>query len=549
MFYRDIFKLLGTFFCGFSLTLLFPLAVCLYYEYYLPPEQHLQPHATFAFFETFVMCLALGLGLRWVGRKAIGHLYLREGLIIVVLMWFTTPFIAGLPFYLSGTLNNPLHAYFEAVSGFTTTGATVMDAKSYDPLTGNEIERQRTIPGIVDTTYRYSGTITPVRNPQTGLVLFSGVEAVNKGLLWWRSFIQWLGGVGIVVLFVAVLPALGVGGKILLFAEMPGPLKDSLTPRIKETAAMLWKIYLGLTVLQIAILRLTNDQIGWYDAFTITFSTLSTGGFTTRNANIGAFNNGYTDWVVIAFMLAGSLNFSLYFHAIRGKVYRIYEPEFFIFLCIVLFSAAFAVYELYGTQNVLLTGQSQTFDLYDAIRYGTFQTVSAQTSTGFATADYVRWPYAIQTLMLIIMFIGGMSGSTAGGIKVARPYILFHIVQTRVESMFRPEAVRLLRIGNREISTSVAITIMCYFVIVVFFTVLGIFLLTWDGLDPETALATITCMINNIGLGFRMGGPTESFAFLSNFGVVVSSLWMILGRLEFYAILVLLVPAFWRQDS
>jgi trk system potassium uptake protein TrkH len=549
MLYRDIFKLLGTFFCGFSLTLLCPLLVALYFQFLVAPELHPQPHSTMAFVETMGICLASGLLLRWFGRKAQGHLYLREGLTVVVLIWFLTPVLSGLPFYLSNTLQNPIQAYFEAVSGFTTTGATVMDAKKYDLMTGQEVEKIRTIPGIVETTYKYYGTITPVRDPQTGLVLYSGIEAVGKGLLWWRSFIQWLGGMGIVVLFVAVLPALGVGGKILLYAEMPGPLKDSLTPRIKETAAMLWKIYLALTLLQVGFLRWTNSHLSWYDAFTLTFSTLSTGGFSTYNANIATFNNAATDWIVVAFMIAGSINFSLYFHALRGKIYRIYEPEFIIFASIVVLSSAFASYELYGTTNTLLTGGTETFTIHEAIRYGTFQVVSAQSSTGFASTDYDRWPYVTQALMVILMYIGGMSGSTSGGMKVARPYMLFRIVQTKVESMFRPEAVRNFRIGNREIDAGVALTVLCYFTVITAFSGLGIFLLTWNGIDPETALTTITCMINNVGMGFRMGGPTESFAFLSDFGLVVSSIWMILGRLEFFAVLVILVPAFWRQNA
>lgn len=544
MFYREIFKTLGTFYSGFSLTLLAPLLICCYYEHIA--DSHPQPRATLAFLQTFSICLLFGISLRWLGRGAKNHLYLREGLLTVVALWFITPMISALPFYLSGTLDNPYQAYFEAVSGLTTTGATVMDAKKYTE-SGDEVKKSYTFSNVVDTTYHYYGTILPALDSKTGKTLYTGVEAVGKGILFWRSFTQWLGGLGIVVLFVAVLPALGVEGKILLFTEMPGPLKDSLTPRIKETAAVLWKIYVGLTGAQMFFLHLTNRQIGWYDCLTISFSTLSTGGFSTKNGGIASFNSLYTEWVVIFFMIVGSLNFSLYFQALRGKFYRIYESELFLFFATVFCSAAFCAYELHGRQNISFDGTKEIFSWGAAIRHATFQTISFQSSTGFASTDYDKWPYVTQVLLVILMFVGGMSGSTSGGMKMTRFYMIFHIVHSRVESLFRPNAVQIFRFKNREIGTGIALTVLCYFTIVAFFTILGTFILTWDGIDPETACATIACMINNVGLGFRMAGPSESFAFLSNFALVVSSIWMILGRLEFYALLVLLLPSFWRR--
>lgn len=548
MLYRNICNLLGSFFCVFSLAFLFPIAVAIYYQFYLAPELHPQPHTTDAFLGSFGICLVFGILLKVIGRNSSGQLYLREGLATVVLIWTLTPAISALPFYLSGTLENPYQAYFEAVSGFTTTGSSMMEAKRYDAM-GNELPIVNTVSGVLDTTYSYYGTIKPVRDPQTGKELYTGVEAVSKALLWWRSFIQWLGGVGIVVLFVAVLPAMGVGGKILLFTEMPGPLKDGLTPRIQETAAILWKIYIGLTVLQIAAMMLTNEEIGLFDATTTTFATLATGGFSVRNASIGAYNSPITDWVVIAFMLAGGLNFSLYFHAIRGKIYRLYEPELLIYLAIVVVSCGFAAYYLYGTSITLLTGETlQNLNVEQAIRYSAFQLISGQTTTGFATADPDNWPYVVQIVMIILMFIGGMSGSTSGGLKVVRPYMLFRILQTRVESMFRPEAVRTFRIGNREVDTGVALTVLCFFLVVTFVAVLGTFLFALTGVDLETSVGLVACMMNNTGLVFRAASPAHSCAFLTDAGTNISSAWMILGRLEYFAILVMLVPAFWKQN-
>jgi trk system potassium uptake protein TrkH len=249
-------------------------------------------------------------------------------------------------------------------------------------------------------------------------------------------------------------------------------------------------------------------------------------------------------------MLAGSLNFSLYFHAIRGKIYRLYEPELIIYFIIILLTCGFAAYNLYGTSITLLTGETlANLNVEEAIRYGSFQLISGQTTTGFATADYDLWPYTIQIIMVVLMFVGGMAGSTSGGMKVIRPYMLFRILQTRVESMFRPEAVRTFRIGNREVDTGVALTVLCFFLTTASIAVLGVFLYALTGVDPETGLGLVACMMNNIGLAFRAAGPSYSCAFLNDAGIAISSIWMILGRLEYFAVLVMFIPAFWKQNS
>ncbi len=550
MLFRDIFKFLGVYFFAFAGALVVPLFIAIYFQFIASPLEHPQPHTTATFLATIGICLVTASAFTLIGRKARGQLFLREGLAAVVLIWVLSPLIGGLPFYLSDTLKSPFQSYFEGVSGLTTTGATTMIGKRFDQVTGEEIPLERVIPGVYDTKYAFYGTIDPIIDPVTGVEQFHGIEAVSKALLFWRSMMQWLGGMGIVVLFVAILPALGVGGRILIQAEMPGPIKDTFTPRIKETAMQLWKIYMGLTLIQFALLRWTNPSIDWFEAITITFSTLSTGGFSTKNSSIGSFQSASTDWVIIIFMLLGSLNFSLYFHALRGKIYRVYEPEFLIYAIILICTCSFATYQLIGVENILLTGEDAgAFTFGEAFRYGTFHMVSAQTSTGFVTTDYDMWPFPVQSLMLIVMFLGGMSGSTAGGMKVARPYMLFRILQTRVESMFRPAAVRRIHLGASEVDTGVAITVLCFFLTLVTFTVLGTFLYVCDGIDPETAISLTTCMINNIGIAFRMDGPTESCAFLSNISLMTSCLWMFLGRLEFFAILVILVPAFWRENS
>jgi trk system potassium uptake protein TrkH len=520
--------------------------MAIYFQFF--DDTHLQPHSTIAFLDAFLICFSLGFLLYYFGRKASGHLYRREGLIAVVLIWFLTPLIGAIPFYLSGTLENPVQAYFEAASGLSTTGASVMTPKRFNSA-GKEVPITKEFCGVHPEIYTYYGTIDPVRDPETGIPIIEGIEAVSKALLFWRSFLQWLGGLGIIVLFVAILPLLGVGGKVLYQAEMPGPIKDSLTPRIKETASLLWKIYLGMSVAEVALLMITNADMTWFDSICITCSTLSTGGFSVKNASIGAYQNAATDWVVLFFMVVASINFSIYFYTLRGKFYKAYEPEFFLYLFMLSATCWFAAWYLVGSDKELLAGPSGgVYSLSEAIRYGFFQIVSAHTSTGFAVANFDLWPYAVQVLMLIIIYVGGMSGSTAGGTKIVRHFMAFRIVLYKIESLFRPETVRTLRVGGRELDQNAVLMVMSFFVIVVGFSIFSIFFYMLDGIGPETSLGLTACMINNSGLAFRAAGPMGTFAFLSNFSMIMSSILMILGRLEFYAVLALFVPAFWRQN-
>lgn len=550
MLYRDICKVLSYYFLGLSLAIALPFMVAVYYEFLADPSKHPQVHATAAFFQTLAVCLSLA-GICYIfGKRSSGTLYRREGIFVVVMIWFITPAIAALPYSFTGTLHNPVQAYFEATSGLTTTGATTLTAKKYDSRTGKEVPITKVIRGVHDTVYSFYGTVEPVRDKETGKVIYQGIEAVSKSILFWRSFTQWLGGMGIIVLFVAVLPALGIGGKQLFHAEMPGPLKDSLTPRIKETASHLWRIYLGISIAEFFLLLATNNEMSVLQAVTITFSTVSTGGFAITNASIGAYDNVMTEVIILFFMVLASINFSLFYFIIRGKIYRLFDYELIIYILLLAFSCILCSYFLIGADKLLLTGKGYgTFSLSEAIRYGSFQIISAQTTSGFTTADYDIWPYACQVILLIVMYFGGMAGSTSGGMKIMRLFMLFRIAQYKVESLFRPKTVRLFRVGQNEVDDASAIRVLSFFLILVALATLSTFVFIIDGLDPETAFASVTCMINNIGIGFRMDGPTESCAFMSNFALLISSFLMIVGRLEFFAILAVLVPAFWQQRS
>ncbi len=547
MLYREIFRFLGRYLNYFTLILLLPLAVALAFEFALDPSIHPQQHSSLAFAATIAISLGLASAFLYFGKGATGNFHRRESILMVALIWLITAAVSALPFIFSGTLDNPIDAFFEAMSGLTTTGSTIFHPKAFDPETGKEILLSIQSKTDPQTAYAFFGTIQPVVNPQTGQVIASGVEAVGKALLFWRSFLQWLGGMGIVVLFISVLPALSMGGRFLFEAEIPGPTKDAMTPRIKETASLLWKLYVGLTAAQVLLLLFANPSLPFFDALNLSFSTISTGGFSIRNAGLAAYNSVSVEWIVVIFMVLGSINFSLYFHCLRGKIYRIYEPEFFSFLLSLLFSSLLMTWILWESPKILFHGADGLFSFFEALRYGTFQAVSAQSSTGFALANYDLWPSACQVLMLILIFIGGMSGSTAGGIKMARHCIIFRVVIHKIESIFRPNAVRCIKIGNREISDKTALTVLIFLGILIAFAVTGTFLMVLDGVDPQTAMGLVASMINNAGVSFNGAGPTESCAFLSNFSKLISVIWMLLGRLEFFILLVLLVPAFWRD--
>jgi trk system potassium uptake protein TrkH len=530
-------KILARYLFYLAYVLLVPLFFAAYCQFVLSPEEHLQPHSTSAFAWTIFLCLIGAYTLRFFGRKAPDQIGRRDGILLVVSIWLVTSLASALPFHLSGTLTRPIDAYFEAMSGLTTTGASMICAKAYNGE-GEEIPIHITNPHVPEKTYTFYGTVAPVREKETGFILYSGVEAVGKAILLWRSLLQWVGGLGIVIIFLTVLPALQVGGKFLYQVETTGPIKEGIHPRVKETAALLWKLYGVLTLVEIGLLLATNHQMPLFDAVCIAMSNISTGGFSVRNDGLNHYHSHATEWIVFAFMLLGSINFSLYFHALRRKFSRIYVPDFILFLVIAFLGCMLVSLFLFS---------SELYSLGDALRLGSFQALSMQTSTGFVTANYDLWPFASQMFMLLLMFVGGMSGSTAGGIKTSRFYILFKIIQHRLELIYRPDCVRRLRIGTSEVDDKNALTVLSFFCIVAFFIVLGTASLVLDGIDPETSLGLIACFLNNVGAAFRAAGPTDSFAFLSPFAKILSILWMLLGRLEYYVVLLLFLPSFWKN--
>lgn len=547
MFYKEIFRTLGNYLLYFALILCVPLAVSIYYEFISLPEEYTQQHSTLAFFNTIVITLIVAFIFRFLGRKATGLFYRKESVILAVSIWIVSAGLGALPYYYTNTLNNPIDAYFETMSGFTTTGASLITAKKYND-DGKEIPIIIEDPHVPFKQYTYWGTVAPIRDPESGKIIKEGVEAVGKGVLFWRSFTQWLGGMGIVVLFLAVLPALGVGGKLLYQAEMPGPVKESITPRIRDTASILWKLYFALTLFEIILLLWTNQKMPIFDAICISFSTLSTGGFTVTNESIATYNHPITDWVVMIFMVLGSINFSLYFFLLKGKIYKLYNSDFILFLVSVLIGAVFVTAYVVKLHTFSLEGLSEVYDWSTSIRKGFFQAISAQTSTGFATANYDLWPFPSQMFMLLLMFFGGMAGATCGGIKSTRFSMLYKIIKNRIESLFRPDAIRHVKVDQTDITPERSNMVLTFFVVAFFSTITGTVLYILDNIDPETSLGLLTCMINNIGMSFRAAGPAYAFNIMPDFSKILSTFWMVFGRLEFFAILILFFPEFWKKN-
>ena len=371
----------------------------------------------------------------------------------------------------------------------------------------------------------------------TGATILTDIEAMPHGLLFWRSLTHWLGGMGIIVLSLAVLPFLGVGGMQLFKAEVPGPVADKLTPRITETAKILWGVYMLLSAVEAVLLLLGGMTL--FDALCHTFGTMATGGYSTRNASVGAYDSPYIDYVIVLFMFLAGANFSLHYRFLRGQWY-IYrrDREFLVYLGIVLVATL-----LIGGDLIL----NQNNSIADAIRYALFQVVSIQTTTGYGTADYEQWAPSSQYILWLLMFIGGCAGSTGGGLKVMRLHLLFKFSLTEFTRLLHPNAVVPVRMRNVAIPREVITNILGFFVIYIFVFALGVFILTLLGVDILTALGATIATLANIGPGLAEVGPTDNYAFIPAAGKWTLSLLMLMGRLELFTVLVLFSPAFWKR--
>jgi len=480
--WRFILKIIGVLTFFFGLTMVFPLLVGLYYR-----DASLIP-----LLKSMGITVAAGAVLYLIFFKAEAEIISqREGMAIVALGWAAVGLFGAIPFYLGDGYFSFTDAVFESVSGFTTTGSSVL----------------------------------------------TNIEALSKGLLFWRSFIQWLGGMGIIVLSIAILPFLGVGGMQLYKAEVPSPVPDKLKPRIRDTAMILWKVYALITLLQVGLLMLGGMNL--FDAFCHTFTTMPTGGFSTKNASVAHYNSVYFDCVFIVFMVLAGINFSLHYQLIRGKPLAFWQDSECRF-----FLGAVAVLTTVVSLDVYRT----IYDtMGDALRYGAFQVVSIVTTTGYATADYEQWPAMSQLILLMCMFLGASAGSTGGGMKCLRIMLCFKYCYKELFSLIHPHAVTHIKIGGKTVPEDVMRSVLGFLALYVGLFALSSVVLAGMGVDFTTSFSAVAATIGNIGPGFGAVGPVENFA-----GIPVAGKWllvwcMLLGRLEIFTVIILLVPEFWRK--
>ncbi len=458
-----------------------PLLVAVLYE---------EGTTALAFLLSAIVTLAAGGVLIFVGRGQ-GNLYRREGILIVVGGWVLASIFGALPYLFAGVFTSPVDALFEAASGFTTTGATV----------------------LLD------------------------IEAPDRGILFWRSFTQWLGGMGIIVLFVALLPELGPGARFLYKLEVPGPTAEALQPRIHDTAATLWKIYLLLTGAQTALLMVAGMDL--YDALTHTFSTLSTGGFSPRADSVAAYESPWIHLIVIVFMVLAGANFSLYygFIAARGKN-LLGDQEFRLYMVVLAVATLVISWDLVA-RSTYEAGPRVVLD-------SAFQVASIMTTTGFATADFDTWPVVSRMVLVALFFVGGCAGSTAGSMKVMRMVIGIKAAAREVRLIFSPNTVLRVFVGRKPVPNAVVRSVMGFFILYITLWAVGTMLLSIGGQDLLTTSTASAVTLGNIGPGLAGVGPVRNFAFFEEWHKLVMVMLMWMGRLEVYSIAALFTRAFWR---
>lgn len=433
--------------------------------------------------------LAVGLVLR-LGFRFNGELRLKDSYATVALGWIFAALFGALPFYISRYIPSFADAFFESMSGFTTTGASIL----------------------------------------------RDIEALPHGLLLWRSLTQWLGGMGIIVLSLAILPLLGVGGMQLYKAEIPGPLPDKLTPRIQETAKILWSVYALLSLIEALLLFIGGMNL--FDSLCHTFTTMATGGFSTKNASIAHFNSFYINLVIIIFMFLAGTNFSLHYHGLRGRISAYWKSEEFRFYLKVILASLIIV--------ILINLVSDSSNALVASQHSAFQVVSIITTTGFTIVDFGQWPSAAQMILLLLMFLGGCAGSTGGSIKILRIMILWKQGRAELKRLLHPHAVIPVRVDGRPVPPALVSNILSFVFLYLFIFVSASLVMSLLGLDIVSAVASVAATLGNVGPGLGLVGPSGNYSLIPWIGKWLLSFCMLAGRLEIYTLFVLLTKEFWK---
>ena len=476
-----IIRVLGFLLFVEGVAMLFALLVALIY----------QENDITAFLISSGIAIATGGIILTTTKKAAKDIGKREGFIIVSSVWVLFSFFGSLPYIISGAIPNFTNAFFETISGFTTTGSSILN----------------------------------------------NIEELPHGILFWRSFTQWLGGMGIIVLSLAILPVFGIGGMQLYVAEVPGPTPDKISPRIRQTAKTLWIIYLGFTLMETLLLWIGG--MTFFDSVCHSLTTMATGGFSTKQASVAYWDSPFIQYVIVFFMFVAGTNFTLSYLALKGKFRSVLKDEEFRYYG--FFVLGFTLLIFLGLYVTTTLGVERSF------RDSLFQVVSIMTTTGFATADYLTWQPILTILIFALFFFGGSAGSTGGSIKIMRIVLLIKNSYYELRRMLHPNAIIPVKFNKHSVDpkiiTNVLAFFMLYFIIFAFSTII----FTLIDPDMESAMGAVATSLGNIGPGLGNVGPAETFAHISPFGKWFLSFLMLLGRLELFTVLVLFSPSFWKE--
>lgn len=425
--------------------------------------------------------------------KADKSISIKDGLAITTLSWIFMSLFGALPLYLTKSTPTYVNAMFEIISGFTTTGASVI----------------------------------------------ADVEVLTHGILFWRSFTHWIGGMGILVFSLAILPAIGVGGFQLFKAESPGPIIGKIVPRLKDTAKGLYGIYIGITILNVIFLKIGG--MTWFDSFVYTFGTVGTGGFSTKNISVAAYPSSYIHIVLAIFMTLSAVNFSNYYLLLKGKVKEFFmDGEFRLYITVMFTGVVLIALDLLSTSY-------KSVGL--AFRDSFFQASSIMTTSGYSTVDFNLWSPFSKMILIALMFVGGSAGSTAGGFKVIRLLILFKMIKREIMKTFHPRAVVPIKIGGKIVPDETISSIFSYTAFYIIIVIFSFILISLEGVDFESSISSVMTTFNNVGPGLGVVGPLKNFSEYSQWSIGYFSFLMLLGRLEIFTMLALLSPRIWRNKA
>lgn len=482
--FKNFIRIQGAIFLLMAASLLIPLFLAFYYN---------EDSSKFAFLLVSGSCALAGIIIRLGVKPADTKFKVRDGFLIVSTAWLVCSVIGALPFLISGAISSAADAFFESCSGFSTTGASIL----------------------------------------------TDVEVLPKSIMFWRSFTHWLGGMGIIVFVMALLPVLGINGQIAANAETPGPTKDKLTARFSDTAKNLYKLYIAFTFVQTVLLCLGGMSV--YDAFLHAFGTIGTGGFSNYNDSVGHFN-AYIQIVILVFMVLAGTNFNLFFVLKRRGIRTFLQDEELRFYLMVMGAASLAVFACNQLNSHFKNTAGSLLD-------STFQVVSIMSTTGYATADYDLWPTFSRMIIFCLFFFGGCSSSTSGGIKCVRVLVCLKLVRRSVSLRLHPNRIAPITLNNNEVSSEVVINITNFVFTYIAVIFAGTLLLSLDNLDFITTFSAAATCVGNIGPGFNLIGPACNFSVLSDFSTVICSFLMLAGRLELITVLALFSKYYWNSNK